>query len=103
MKSARLSFLVPGLIAGLLGSFAIVLYYAAFNLLQGRSPLATVGALGSGLFGAAERVSAIGAMIAYNGVHLVFFIALGIGVSWLLYEIELHPALWYTGLLALIG
>ena len=103
MNSDHWKMLRHGSIAGGMGYLAIVLYYGAFNLLRGRSPVDTVAALGQGLFGDTNQVPVIGAIIAYNGLHLVFFLALGIAVAWLLEEVELHPATWYVVLFALDG
>ena len=93
--------LSQGTIAGCLGYLASILYFAVLNLIQGRSPLFTVTSIGRALFGDPAGPE-VGAVIAYNGLHLLLFILVGIVAAWVLHELELHPAAWYAALMALI-
>jgi hypothetical protein len=34
-------------------------------------------------------------VLAFNGVHMVAFLAFGFFAAWLVYEAELHPEFWY--------
>jgi hypothetical protein len=102
MKQTHIDVLKHGTIGGLLGYFVIALYYAAFNVVNGRSAFYTVAALGEAMFDPRGVLPTAGAVIAYNGVNLLFFLLLGIVAAWLIYEVELHPGLWYAALLTLI-
>jgi hypothetical protein len=89
---------VHGAIAGLLAYAAIVVLYAVGNLLVGRSPLTTASELGTALFpylANPDGAISITAVIAYNGVHMVGSVALGMAGAWLLHEVDLYPAIWY--------
>jgi hypothetical protein len=101
MKQAHVAVFRQGMIAGLLAYVAIILYYALFNLVTGRPADFTVVAIGEALFGQ-PGVPAIGAVIAYNGVHLIALMAFGTFAAWLLYEVEVHPVLWHTVLFVFI-
>lgn len=91
-----------GTIGGLLGYLTIVLFYAGFNVLNGRSPFHTVAALGEALFDTGGALPVAGAVLAYNGVNLFFFLLLGIVAAWLIYEVELHPGVWLGALYTVI-
>jgi hypothetical protein len=98
MRRDQAETLVHGCIAGLLAYAVIVVLYAVGNLLVGRSPLTTASTLGGALFpyltDPAGGIS-ITAAIAYNGVHMVGSMFLGMVSAWLLHELDLHPAIWY--------
>lgn len=89
---------VHGCIAGLLAYAVIVVLFGAGNLLVGRSPLATASQLGTALFpylaDPAGGIS-ITAVIAYNGMHVIGSLVLGMAAAWLMHEVDLHPAIWY--------
>lgn len=99
MKPERARILVEGLIAGLIGYVAVALFYGVVNVLSGRSPFFTAALLGAGLVEHPGGVVAVEvtapAVIAYNGVHLVAFLAIGFGAAWLLFEAERYPRFWY--------
>jgi hypothetical protein len=100
VRQARIDVLKQGMIAGSLGYLAIILYYATANLLTGQSPFHTVAAIGQALF---EPAAALPAAIAFNGVHLFAFLMLGWVAAWLIYRVELQPAIWHPALFALIA
>ena len=92
MRKSTTDVLQDGLLSGLTGYALISVYFAASNLLAGLPALHTVKALGAALFGGTDP----GQMIAYNGLHLAIFLALGVIAAVLVYEVELHPAFWYV-------
>ena len=100
MKQARIDMLKQGLIAGSLGYFAIMFYYALINIMDGRSPFHTVTVIGQALF---QPESAIAAIIAYNGLHLSVFLLVGLFAAWLVYRVEQQPGIWHAALFALIA
>lgn len=97
--------LIGGLYAGLLGYATVVIVSAALNVLTGRSPFYTVAMLGSGLFYGLERPDALvirpGPVLAYNMVHLLVFLAIGLVASWLVTLAERHVIAIY-GILVLL-
>jgi hypothetical protein len=103
MRIYRGKTLWQGVAAGLLGYATIIVYYVALNLLRGRSPFDTVARLGWSIFGANDVLPRAGAVIAYNGLHLVFFLLLGVIVARLIEEVELHPDTWYVVFFALLA
>lgn len=103
----RTRVLVEGLIAGAVGYVAVVLAVAALDVIGGRGLFQTPSLLGQILIGgfgepAADAV-APGPVFAYNGLHLLVFLAIGMGVAWLVYEVELHPVLWYAAFFAMMS
>lgn len=82
-----------GVLAGAIGYLAIVLFYAALNLLAGRPVWHTADVLGRALLGRSATHPA--PIFVYNGLHLVAFLGLGFAASWLIVETERHPKLWY--------
>lgn len=83
-----------GLISGAIGYVLVSVYYALLNLLIGRSPFATLQAIGHAFFHAGT--AGVGEMLAYNGVHLVAWLALGCIAALLVEEAELHPSFWFV-------
>lgn len=92
MKSTIAEIWQDGLFSGLVGYAMISLFFAASNLVVGLPAFATMESLGAAVFGGSNP----GQMIAYNGVHLVVFLILGMVAAWLFREVELHPAFWYV-------
>lgn len=99
MNANRRRMFLDGLVAGFIGYLAVVLFFALWNLILGRSPLYTAALLGESLFAGLRDPAAvtldIGMVIAFNGVHLVAFLLFGFFAAWLTYETELHPEFWY--------
>ncbi len=91
--------MTQGLIAGLAAYAAVVIFFAVVNIVAGRSPFHTAAALGSALFygvrDPADMILAPGPVLAYNGVHLIGSLLVGMAVAWLFYEIERYHFLWY--------
>ena len=96
----RQQVLYEGLVAGLIGYATVALFFAASNLLGGRSPFYTASLLGDVLFygGAASTVAVgPGPAIAFNGFHMVLFMAVGVTAAWLASGAERGPQFWYIG------
>ena len=86
--------MVQGLVAGLIGYFAVALFFVVVNALGGQDPFHTAAVLGSVLVGNASGTA--GAVIAFNGLHMIASLIVGIVAAWLLYETELHPGSWFA-------
>ncbi|MEE8572349.1 MAG: hypothetical protein V3T20_03730, partial [Gemmatimonadota bacterium] len=103
--SARVWF--EGLVTGFLGYFTIVVFYGLLNLLIGQSFFHTAALLGRGLVEAGPAggiPDPAGAVLAFNGLHLLAFLAIGLVAAWLVMQMERHPALFVLALfLALAG
>jgi hypothetical protein len=95
-----------GLYAGLIGYGTVIVVMAVVNVVLGRSPFYTAALFGSALFyhlkDPALLVVAPAPVLAYNGAHMVAFLALGLGASWLVSLAERHPTAQYFFLFALI-
>lgn len=101
MRVERMQANTQGLVAGFIGYAAVALFFAVFNLIAGRSPFFTAAFLGGALFygvsDPAQVVIGPGPVFAYNGVHLLMFLALGMVASWLALLSERGPQFWYIG------
>lgn len=99
MDAARRKMLSDGLIAGLIGYFAVAFFFAVWNLAGGQSLLRTPALLGEAVFAGLRDPESVtmdpGAIFAFNGVHLVAFLGFGYFAAWLVHETELHPEFWY--------
>jgi hypothetical protein len=98
--------LAGGLAAGLIGYATVVILVGAINLVMGRSLFHTAALFGSAMFyglddPAALRIEA-GPVLAYNMVHVLTFLALGMFASWLVSLAERFPAAQYFILVILI-
>lgn len=95
------------MIAGLVAYLAVVTVLAILNALEGRSVFHSAAAMGSVLLHGREAASrfAIEArpILAYNGVHLVGSIAVGVIAAFQVFETELHRSLWYFPFTVLIA
>jgi hypothetical protein len=94
MGSSTSKTLVEGLVAGLIGYFAVALFFMAVNTLSGQDPFHTAAVLGTVLVGNVSGNA--GAVIAFNGLHMIASLVVGIVAAWLLYETELHPGSWFA-------
>lgn len=86
-----------GFVAGLIGYAAVALLFGVVNVVQGRSFFHTAALLGSALVGGGEAGVSVTAapVLAYNGLHLLIFLVLGLVAAWLVLETERHPEIWY--------
>ena len=91
-----------GLFAGLLGYGTVVVVFAMFNVVSGRSPFYTPAMLGAALFYGLEDPSMLrvspGPVLAYNMVHVLGYVALGMLGSWLVSKAERYPAARFAAL-----
>ena len=90
-----------GLVAGLLGYAIVALLVGLIDVVQGRSFFFTAAMLGEAvLYGLTDpaRVQVwAGPVFAYNGLHLLGFLALGMLGAWLTGLAERGPHLWFLG------
>jgi hypothetical protein len=95
-----------GLIAGLIGYATVALFFVVASMLQGQSPFFIAALLGSTLFPELRTTTDLaiepGLVFAYNGVHLVVFLAAGLFMAWLASLSERAPQAWYAMLVILV-
>lgn len=99
MRPHRAEVLWEGFVAGLLGYATVAVFFGVFNLVEGRSFFFTAALLGEALIGpvvpAGELRVSVGPVLAYNGIHLLAFLAIGTVAAWLVIFAEEHPGAWY--------
>ena len=102
MSTERQETIWHGVIVGLIGYATVALGVSISDVLQGRSFFYTVSLLGEWLFYGLRDPAQVtvwpGAVFAYNGLHLVVFIAFGLLASWLATVSERGPLFWYAAL-----
>ncbi|UCF40232.1 MAG: hypothetical protein JSW43_10905 [Gemmatimonadota bacterium] len=95
-----------GMFAGLLGYLTVVVLFALLNVVMGRSPFYTPAMFGAVLFYGLEDPAALeitpGPILAYNMVHVLAFVALGVFASWLVTKAEEYPVARFAILFVLI-
>jgi hypothetical protein len=100
MKPERSELLFQGWVAGLLGYATVALFFAVENLIVGRSPFYTAGLLGQAYFYGLRDLSQLaiapGPVLAFNGLHLIVFLVLGMLVAALAFLSEQGHQLWYV-------
>jgi hypothetical protein len=90
-----------GLLAGLIGYATVAIALAIANVVLGKSPFHTAALLGNAIFygltdPSQSRVWA-GPVLAYNGLHLLVFLGIGLVAAWLAHLSERGPHFWYIG------
>jgi hypothetical protein len=94
------TWVVEGLVTGLIGYVTVVGLFALLNLISGEGAFYTPALLGSALFfgggGAGDVVAGPAPIIAYNGVHILVSLAIGLGAAWLVFQAERNRPLWYA-------
>ena len=104
MNADRSSVWLDGLVAGVLGYVAVVVLIGIVDLALGHSLFHTPATFGHGLISSeSEHYVSAAPVLAYNGLHLLVFLAVGLLVSWLAYEVEMHPVIWYVAFFACIS
>lgn len=102
MSPDRSRMLWQGMLAGLIGYFTVVMSFAVGNALSGHSIFYTPALLGGAVFyGIRDLASVVvwpGPVLAYNGLHMIVFLALGMLASGLAQFAERGPHLWYVGI-----
>lgn len=100
MNSGSTRVWADGLIAGAIGYAVAVIFFVVLDLITGRSWLFTATLLGEGLFYGLEDpvqlVPAYGPAIAFNGVHLIGYLAMGVIAAWLAARAEQGAQFWYV-------
>ena len=107
----RTSTLREGLILGLIGYVSVAVFYALFDLLAARSTTFTLNLLGLVVFRGVRDPAVLqlpvapdtAAMIAYNLLHFVLALAVGLFVAGLVRKVEDRPEIGPAVLLVLIG
>jgi hypothetical protein len=93
------SWIVEGLVTGFIGYGTVVVLFAVMNLVSGDGLFHTASLLGSALFfgaGSPEEVMAGPApVIAYNGIHILVSLVIGLGAAWMIFQAEKNRPLWY--------
>ncbi|NNM06740.1 MAG: hypothetical protein HKO65_16720 [Gemmatimonadetes bacterium] len=93
------SWVPEGLLAGLIGYVTVVALFGVINLAGGEPAFHTAALLGSAMFfgarSAAEIVAGPGPVIAYNGVHILVSLVIGLGAAWLIFQTEKNHPLWF--------
>jgi hypothetical protein len=106
MQTETTLVLKDGMYAGLIGYAAVVVVYAVINVLSGLSPFYTPALFGSALFyglhDPATLVISPGPVLAYNMVHVLAFVVLGLVASWLVAKAEQHPVARFGVLFVLV-
>ena len=95
MKPENQRLITNGLVMGAIGYALIGTFFAAVNVLQGRSPLLTAAILGNALLGQPATSIEAAPVAVYNGLHLVVFLVLGTAAAWMAGLVERRPHLWY--------
>lgn len=100
-----------GVVVGLIGFTAVAVFYTLFDLLAGQGFGFTLNLMGEVVFRGVRDPSVLqlpmerdmGAMAAYNFLHL--FLSLGVGgfVAWLVDRVEENPRVGYSALLIMVA
>ncbi len=98
MKPDRARVLSEGLITGLLGYAVIVLFYGILNVVTGLSFFCTPARLGAGLTSSSGSTGAVGAVLAFNGLHVVAFLVVGLLAAQLVMQTERYPSFFVLAL-----
>jgi len=98
VKPDRSRVLSEGLIAGLAGYAVVVLFYGVLNVLAGQSFFATAASLGGGLVSDPGSGGAVGAVFAFNGLHILAFLVVGLVAAWLAMRTERQPSFFVLAL-----
>lgn len=101
--SAKLRQVVrEGVVGGVIAYAAVAMVLGGVNLAMGRSAFHTAAAMGAvllhGTDAAGRFIVEPGPVLAYNGVHLLGSIAVGMFAAVQVVETELHRSLWYVSL-----
>jgi hypothetical protein len=95
-----------GLFTGLIGYATAIAVVGVIDLLAGRSMFYTPALFGATLFYGLDDpyglVVAAGPVLAYNMVHLLAFLVLGLAAAWCAQLAERHPTAQYLVLVLLV-
>jgi hypothetical protein len=91
-----------GMVAGLIGYATVVVFYLVADPVSGRPVFHTPALLGSALFFGLREPTALkigpGPVLAYNGVHVLVFLLLGLLAAWFARLSERLPGGWVLAL-----
>lgn len=83
-----------GVLCGIIGAAVVAVFFLLVDSLQAR-PLWTPSILGSVLFLGlrVEEVTSVSAtmVFAYTGVHVLLFLLAGLGLAWMVSQVERNP------------
>jgi len=106
MSYARDDLLADGLAAGIIGYATVIVVMGSIDLLSGRSLFYTPALFGAtifyGLDDPAALVVAPGPVFAYNMLHLVAFLLIGMVTAWAVALAERYPTVQYLVLVMLV-
>jgi len=100
MRETAKTTLVEGLVAGLIGYASVAIVFLVANLMAGRPALFTAEVLGSAIL---NGNGGPGAVLAFNGLHMVASLVIGMAAAWLLYETALRPRFWFAVLFLFVA
>jgi hypothetical protein len=107
MKDTVGRIMKEGLFGGFIAYGAVVVVLALLNAAQGRSIFYTAAAMGAVLFHGGDAAASLTLdpqpILAYNGVHLLASILVGVVAAYMVHETELYRPLWYLGLMLLVA
>lgn len=96
----EMPWLAEGLITGFIGYITVILLFAAINLMAGDGFFHTPALLGSALFFSGGEggslVQGPAPIIAYNGVHVLASLLIGLAAAWLVFQTERNRPLWFA-------
>ena len=99
---------VDGLLAGVAGAATIALWFLVVDSVQGR-PFHTPTVLGTALFRAREGLTdprfvptSVEMVLAFTWIHVLVFLVIGLGASWLLTVAERNPHLGFGVILLFV-
>jgi len=102
MKPTTRELLSEGLIAGMIGYVCTTIFFMLASALAGHSPFHMAALLGGALFYGLHDASQVvvwpGVVLAYNGVHLLVFLGLGMIAAWFAALAERGPEFWYIAI-----
>ncbi len=102
MSENRMNTIAHGLVAGIIGYAIVALLGIGVSVLSGRSPFHAAAVLGAMLIGDGVDPESIvvtpAYVFAYNGAHLLVFLAFGLLGSWLASLADRGAHLWYIAL-----
>lgn len=89
-----------GLITGFIGYLTVAIFFAAMNLFAGEGLFHTPALLGSALFSTGGEEGTLlrgpAPIIAYNGIHLLVSLLIGLAAAWLVFQTERNRPLWFA-------
>lgn len=102
MKATWRRTISQGLVAGIIGFVTVAAVFAVANIIAGRSVFYTSALLGATLFyGATDPTQVVvtpANVLAYNGLHLIVFVAFGVLAAALAAIADRGAQLWYVSL-----